>query len=158
MLDSCFNIRGGKTFRSGSNTRFGKFSAYFLTQDLCLPQTRLELGSDHCCFSMVIAVKDPRSEVVCSKLKRKYRASKCRRWTVDSEKDCQHRAACQAEFHGTDLSDAVGNLEGRCREGLHTKDVVVFSHPEEPLLCQNSCIRSRGKGQTHQTDYRPHTR
>ena len=105
---SCVQLRGGRVLRTCETTRWGRNSQseldYFCCNrallDLALPdheslevsshpQTRTELGSDHCCISLLVALHDPSlasQKDDGSRHNKRYRPGKCKRWKVDAEK------------------------------------------------------------------------
>ena len=102
-LESAFTTRRGKVFSSNSPTRFGKhsakeldflccnsaFHAMLLPEDnpkvIAHPNTRHELGSDHCYISFMVAVKTSQQQASYrgSRRKRRHKPNRCRRWSCD---------------------------------------------------------------------------
>ena len=105
---SCVQLRGGRVLRTCETTRWGRHSKseldYFCCNSAFLgitlpdaesleatshPQTREELGSDHCCISLLVALQAPSLDSQKddnSRSSKRYRAGKCKRWRVDAEK------------------------------------------------------------------------
>ena len=173
-VDSCFSVRGGLTFRSGQPTRFGIHSQSELDYACCNrqfvellvpepdavltnahPLNRVELGSDHCNVSFMIALKDPFHEVpLRPKRRRNPRPRRCRRWVVNTEMLSESLPQLREQMSSMSLQGQWEALQKSCaacskpRASLKYQDTPnsnISATSESSLQITPSGLRSQGR-------------
>ena len=104
----------------------------------CHPSSRTELGSDHCCISLVVALRGtpPASSPPCqteSKKRKRGRPSKCGRWRVDAEKlQSTIHEVCHQYAEAADLRGKWEVLTSSARRVSYPKGSL--KHVDSPSL------------------------
>ena len=156
-LEAAILARRGKILKSGCPTRFGRWSAAELDYvcynqqfcDLLLPEpgslelqahtdTHKELGSDHCCVSLFAALRDSSASVsMPSGRRRRHRLSRCRRWTVDSDRLASALHECAPDFACKDLQGQWESLkELASRSSAPKTSLRYHDSPTLKALCR----------------------
>ena len=159
-LFSAMQNRGSKIFRTFQTTRWGRCSETEIDYFICnkafqhctlaeegsikasaSPLSRIELGSDHCCISLTVALQDPHAASVEPSLPRKrFHATNCKRWNVSPGLLQQKLTECIDDFKGADLHGQWEILTRTAKAVSFPRTSLKFI--DSPML-KGLCLRRR---------------